>query len=916
MQPLPGKIRLPRIGDTKQMLIDEKKNVRSLKEKPTTMSLISIKELIALDEQLRKSSQPPLYDLKDTNKYQGVEFAKNHFTLQHTNLRKQTFDVDMERAKLRFKQMSAQLFDPLPEDVRKHVAVCGGSLFRMLRCDESVQRNEAKLPDIDVFLFGIPNKDQAANILQQLVAIWCPLAVGAEVAEDAVFRSTNALTIKLPYKFGNHNIKFGSIQIILRLYSSINQIIYGFDLQCAALCMTSTTEGSYQVVGSELAMFSLATDHLPVDTGRRSASFPIRLGKYMSYGVGMIFPYLDVMKAAEQFANCGFISGEKWKPNLYFGKTTPQYMGQRKATIKLQDTALILVTRTGNYSFQGYIGINKNGLQRTVSDYDEKLDAKQIRVRQQEYLNLEMIVKDTEFQPNLFLPLKSYKRINQVIDVKTYFRKMKKLMNLPQNIKQFNEQTIRFPHKFSLNFREISPEAQWTSSFNPIDESPSTWYQEYFTDQLVDENQIVTFMFSPSKLDKDAYAQSRPSLRQNILSADSNTIATLLTQDNVEFDELYYISTWTGNWKQSNVVVHMLSDIIAMNSMRDSGSLSNEDMRVIGEFFISIPDMTHEKMLDAIDIFEWSEVTRRNLGLFIDPIKRTTFINNTLPFAKIIHRILKSRRGLAKKTGISRHNFIWQEFCSNTTDVPIEELQKQASYFDINTKGKSKRELCKEFVAKTDAIIQKWHGDIKCGNSDELDLEMSSAIKDLPRELVWSREYNGQRFCYKLADMYRSVINGVKRDPRGVEISKMEKAEIISRSEFLDKVLTPYGRNLQSLASRATDAADTERMETDEMSEKGLATFIFSNVPYFPLTPLILTSMQVEDLSRVVMIFNQLIHRNRRPAETVRDILMFFKTRIMRSPVDATAVRTAFDLFIEEEPAKTEALRNLNAVRT
>lgn len=94
-------------------------------------------------------------------------------------------------------------------------------------------------------------------------------------------RTKNAITIASQYPIRH-------VQIVLRLYQSVSEILTGFDIDCSCLAYDGT-----QVHGSPRAITALATQINTVDLSRRSPSYESRLSKYSHRGFEVYWPLLD-----------------------------------------------------------------------------------------------------------------------------------------------------------------------------------------------------------------------------------------------------------------------------------------------------------------------------------------------------------------------------------------------------------------------------------------------------------------------------------------------------------------------------------------------------------------------------------------------------------------------------------------------
>jgi hypothetical protein len=134
----------------------------------------------------------------------------------------------------------------------------------------------APASDIDLFLYGL-NEDQACEKIKQIERN----IKDSILSETTTIRTKNAITIASQYPTRH-------VQIVLRLYDSISQIITGFDVDCAC----AAYDGS-QVYAAPRAVAAFVTQINTIDLTRRSPSYENRLSKYSRRGFEVHWPLLD-----------------------------------------------------------------------------------------------------------------------------------------------------------------------------------------------------------------------------------------------------------------------------------------------------------------------------------------------------------------------------------------------------------------------------------------------------------------------------------------------------------------------------------------------------------------------------------------------------------------------------------------------
>ncbi|KAF4455427.1 hypothetical protein F53441_2216 [Fusarium austroafricanum] len=130
--------------------------------------------------------------------------------------------------------------------------------------------------DVDLFLYGL-NHDQAVEKIKQIEQA----IKDALLNEVTVVRTKYAITIASQYPVRH-------IQIVLRVYKSVSEILTGFDIDAAG--------GAYdgkQVYVTPRALGSFITQINHIDLTRRSPSYENRLSKYSHRNFEVYWPELD-----------------------------------------------------------------------------------------------------------------------------------------------------------------------------------------------------------------------------------------------------------------------------------------------------------------------------------------------------------------------------------------------------------------------------------------------------------------------------------------------------------------------------------------------------------------------------------------------------------------------------------------------
>ncbi|PWW71736.1 ankyrin [Tuber magnatum] len=170
-----------------------------------------------------------------------------------------------------------------------HVVAAGSSVLTPLLCTPEEQGksmrslreyyhdNLAPASDIDLFIHGIEDPQEA---IEKMAAIENTVKDNL-LWETTTVRTKNTITIVSQYP-NRH------IQIVLRLYTSISQILTGFDVNCACVAYDGT-----RVLAVPRAIAAAMTQCNDIDLTRRSPSYENRLAKYSRRGFEVYCPFLD-----------------------------------------------------------------------------------------------------------------------------------------------------------------------------------------------------------------------------------------------------------------------------------------------------------------------------------------------------------------------------------------------------------------------------------------------------------------------------------------------------------------------------------------------------------------------------------------------------------------------------------------------
>jgi hypothetical protein len=134
----------------------------------------------------------------------------------------------------------------------------------------------APASDVDLFLYGLSEEEAIKKIIQIEQCIKESI-----LTETTTIRTKNAITIVSKYPTRH-------IQIVLRVYKSIAEILTGFDVDCSCVAYDGK-----QVYAAPRALTAFMAQRNTIDLTRRSPSYENRLSKYSHRGFEVYWPLLE-----------------------------------------------------------------------------------------------------------------------------------------------------------------------------------------------------------------------------------------------------------------------------------------------------------------------------------------------------------------------------------------------------------------------------------------------------------------------------------------------------------------------------------------------------------------------------------------------------------------------------------------------
>lgn len=400
-----------------------------------------------------------------------------------------------------------------------NLLIAGGSV-------SSVLIGESNMRDIDLFLYGLTPEEanvRVEQIVQDLTESYITFLKKKdknkqkyneykdhEIEEKKYnfdykyIRNTNCVTIIYDEKY--------VVQIILRIYQNISQILHGFDLGSSAVGFDGQ-----RLYFTGLSKFAYEYSTNILDTTRRSTTYERRLIKYFKRNFDIILPHMNM----RQFRNVNskyklddvcempYIAfsyrGVKGNKIIISRFLTPTGNGDSDYQINDLDAYKIfyinlhhLVWEQGDYYFYsekpGDTSIQHPYVsRRKIIDYYDDLAKK---LKKGGMVNLRMLkkyVRKTDEVLKILIEQGESEKFNTLLD-QCIENEKHRILNLVDSLTT---------NVFPLQWLTKNPGTQLTSSLNPIIEEPNCWYGNYYIEQITPSPHTIEQINTNKKKRKD-----------------------------------------------------------------------------------------------------------------------------------------------------------------------------------------------------------------------------------------------------------------------------------------------------------------------------------------------------------------------------------------------------------------------------
>lgn len=346
-----------------------------------------------------------------------------------------------------FKKMLYDKYESLQYLDWNNIAIAGGCISTILLNKE--------VNDIDFFIYGL-SKHKANKKVEYLTYF-----LVSRSTYNIYKRTKNCLTIETDY---------GTFQIIYRLYRSISEILYGFDLGSSAVAFNGLF-----LEFSTMGRFAFQYGANIIDTTRRSKSYEHRLDKYLKRGFKIIMPNFDTDKITNNmitFKNMTIYLKHTCENNLIVENI--DHFTNNVCDYEVDNQYISFHNNIYNYMHQHYDRITLIYDNRDVDIlFDEICLGGGYNY---EYKHLVREIHRGAFPDDKIKKMIITHTPEEIFEIRNYINKVQTIidinfMYLMRNIKRCQK---------AFGWITENAGTQLTSSFNPIDEPPEKWYGQYY----------------------------------------------------------------------------------------------------------------------------------------------------------------------------------------------------------------------------------------------------------------------------------------------------------------------------------------------------------------------------------------------------------------------------------------------------
>lgn len=257
-----------------------------------------------------------------------------------------------------------------------NIVVCGGCISNTL----NPMTSEKRKTDVDLFIYNLDQEKALSKISEVIESIrqYCEENLKSTLN---ILKNDFVITL-IPDKMEYRKHK---IQIILRLYKCINEILIGFDIDSCAIAYDGK-----EILMTERSLNSFLTRLNVVDLSRRSPSYESRLYKYYKRGFGIYIPFEIKNNNKMYFMNRNSLGLDKL---LYLLKNNRNEKINKFLNIVTQRINKRIKTFDESDYENQELTFEKNDIKNDIINYNKKVDEKFKYKLYNKYSNLASKIK-------------------------------------------------------------------------------------------------------------------------------------------------------------------------------------------------------------------------------------------------------------------------------------------------------------------------------------------------------------------------------------------------------------------------------------------------------------------------------------------------------------------------------------------
>jgi hypothetical protein len=255
------------------------------------------------------------------------------------------------------------------------------------------------------------------------------------------------------------------IQIILRIYNSINEVLLGFDIDSSSFAFDGN-----DILSTKRGIYSLSNMINTVDLSRHSRTYVRRLYKYAMRGFRVYIPFFKRKYATYK--------GNYNTSGIIISYTKSNSLGY---LLSLENTSIrrIIHNNVNDYCISYNMSdletkriFGKGKVEYHIIDKDDKMPfiSEMNRI-------IDLVTRENRFE-NIMSIINAYEKNREEFKLYEIIMSFTGPINYIEDI--YIDETFKIPYMFNSKVKYLTknPGTQFTSSFNPLDINIVEWYKD------------------------------------------------------------------------------------------------------------------------------------------------------------------------------------------------------------------------------------------------------------------------------------------------------------------------------------------------------------------------------------------------------------------------------------------------------